>query len=32
MCRIAALLPLERRGVYAENPRVSQILVETQEL
>jgi len=32
MCRIAALLPVERRGAYADNPRVSQILVETQAL
>jgi 1-acyl-sn-glycerol-3-phosphate acyltransferase len=26
MCRIAALLPPERRGVYAEHPRLKQIL------
>ncbi|MEL7645222.1 MAG: lysophospholipid acyltransferase family protein [Anaerolineaceae bacterium] len=32
MCRIAALLPVERRGVYADHPRVAQILVETQQL
>lgn len=26
MCRIAALLPPERRGVYAEHPRLKQLL------
>lgn len=26
MCRIAALLPPERRGVYAEHPRVKELL------
>ena len=26
MCRIAALLPSERRGVYAENPRLKELL------
>ena len=28
MCQIAALLPPEYRGVYAENPRVKEILAE----
>jgi 1-acyl-sn-glycerol-3-phosphate acyltransferase len=26
MCRIAALLPSEKRGVYAQNPRVEELL------
>ena len=30
MCRIAALLPEERRGVYADNPRVAQLLSQNQ--
>lgn len=29
MCRIAALLPPERRGVYAGHPRLAEILNET---
>ena len=29
MCRIAALLPPERRGVYADHPRLNAILAET---
>jgi 1-acyl-sn-glycerol-3-phosphate acyltransferase len=28
MCRIAALLPEERRGVYAEHPRLKEILAQ----
>ena len=28
MCRIAALLPAERRGFYAEHPRLKLILAE----
>lgn len=28
MCRIAALLPSERRGAYAEHPRLRELLVE----
>ncbi len=31
MCRIAALLPEERRGAYADNPRVAQLLNEMQD-
>lgn len=31
MCRIAVLLPEERRGVYKDHPRVAQLLSETQE-
>jgi len=31
MCRIAALLPEERRGAYADNPRVAQLLSEMQD-
>ena len=27
MCRIAALLPPERRGVYAEHPRLKELLL-----
>lgn len=30
MCRIAALLPEERRGVYADHPRVAQLLSQNQ--
>jgi 1-acyl-sn-glycerol-3-phosphate acyltransferase len=26
MCRIAVLLPPERRGVYAEHPRLKELL------
>jgi hypothetical protein len=26
MCRIAALLPPEQRGVYAEHPRLKELL------
>jgi 1-acyl-sn-glycerol-3-phosphate acyltransferase len=26
MCRIAALLPVEYRGVYADHPRVDELL------
>jgi hypothetical protein len=26
MCRIAALLPPDRRGVYAEHPRLKELL------
>jgi len=29
MCRIAALLPAERRGIYADHPRLQEILAET---
>ena len=29
MCRIAALLPPEYRGVYAEHPRLKELLGET---
>ena len=28
MCRIAALLPEERRGVYAEHPRLKELLAQ----
>jgi len=28
MCRIAALLPADRRGFYAEHPRLKEILAE----
>ncbi len=28
MCRIAALLPLDHRGVYADHPRLRQLLLE----
>jgi len=31
MCRIAALLPLEYRGYYADHPRVKELLVEKVE-
>jgi len=27
MCRIAALLPPERRGIYADHPRLKEILI-----
>lgn len=30
MCRIAALLPYEYRGVYADHPRTAEILLESQ--
>jgi 1-acyl-sn-glycerol-3-phosphate acyltransferase len=30
MCRIAALLPPERRGFYAEHPRLKEILVKRE--
>ncbi|MGB8214965.1 MAG: lysophospholipid acyltransferase family protein [Anaerolineales bacterium] len=30
MCRIAALLPEENRGVYAEHPRLKEILAKTE--
>jgi len=26
MCRIAALLPAERRGAYADHPRLTELL------
>jgi hypothetical protein len=26
MCRIAAMLPPERRGAYAEHPRLKELL------
>jgi len=26
MCRIAALLPAEKRGVYADHPRLMELL------
>jgi 1-acyl-sn-glycerol-3-phosphate acyltransferase len=29
MCRIAALLPPERRGAYAEHPRLKELLAGT---
>lgn len=32
MCQIAALLPPEYRGVYADYPRVSELLLEQQHL
>ena len=32
MCRIAALLPEERRGVYAEHPRLKELLAESKEV
>jgi len=31
MCRIAALLPLEYRGYYADHPRVKKLLAEKEE-
>lgn len=31
MCRIAAMLPPEQRGVYAEHPRVSELLAKMRE-
>jgi 1-acyl-sn-glycerol-3-phosphate acyltransferase len=31
MCHIAALLPEERRGAYADHPRLKEILEETKE-
>lgn len=32
MCRIAALLPPERRGVYAAHPRLKELLEESKSL
>jgi 1-acyl-sn-glycerol-3-phosphate acyltransferase len=32
MCRIAALLPEERRGAYADHPRLKELLMVNNDL
>ena len=32
MCRVAVLLPAEMRGIYADHPRVAELLAEQGEV